>query len=182
VTPGAEIILKLLAQANRFSPASLTMILEDLGTVLSSLAERPDALLSEVQSRLPASSKGSAVAASAAAARRRQASYVAPNSEMERVVAEVWQELFQVDQVGIEDNFFDLGGHSILLLRAHARIRERTRNDLSIVALLQYPTIRSLARYLSDGGTSNATLSAVTDRARMQRQALARQRTLQGKR
>jgi aryl carrier-like protein len=102
---------------------------------------------------------------------------------MERTVAEVWQELFQLDQVGMDDNFFDLGGHSILLLQAHARLRERTRDDLSVVALLQYPTIRSLARYLSDGDTSAAALDdAVRDRVKLQREALARRRSLQGKR
>jgi aryl carrier-like protein len=101
---------------------------------------------------------------------------------MERTVAEVWEELFQLDQVGMEDNFFDLGGHSILLLQAHARLRERTRDDLSVVALLQYPTVRSLARYLSEGGTTTAALGAVRDRADKQRQALARRRSLQGKR
>jgi hypothetical protein len=52
-----------------------------------------------------------------------------------------------------------------------------------VVALLQYPTIRSLARYLSDGDTSAAALDdAVRDRVKLQREALARRRSLQGKR
>jgi non-ribosomal peptide synthetase component F len=182
VTPGAETSLKLLAPANRFASASLTMMLQGLATVLEGLAEKPDALLFEIQSRLPAETRGLAVAALATAGRQRQASHVAPGNEMERLVAEVWQELFQVDEVSVLDNFFDLGGHSILLVQAHVRIRERTKSALSIVALLQYPTVRSLARYLSDGGTANPTLGAVTDRARLQREAVARQRSLQGKR
>ncbi len=110
--------------------------------------------------------------------------YVAPDSETERMVAEVWEELFEVDRVGVEDNFFDLGGHSILLVQAHARRRQRMAKDMSVVALLQYPTIRSryLARYLSNGETSSAALSAVADRAKLQRLALARQRNRQGRR
>jgi len=179
VTPGDELTLRLLGQANAFSVESLEAVLEALVTVLSSLAQRPDALLSEIVSSLPASTRGTAAPA---AASREQAPYVAPGNEMERTVAEVWQELFQLDQVGMEDNFFDLGGHSILLLQAHARLRERVRDDLSVVALLQYPTIRSLARYLSEGDTSTAALEAVRDRAQLQRQALARRRSLQGKR
>jgi aryl carrier-like protein len=179
VTPGAEITLRLLGQANAFGVDSLETVLDGLVTVLASLARHPDPLLSEIVSSLPASTKGTAAPASAS---RGQATYVAPGNEMERVVAEVWEELFQLDQVGMEDNFFDLGGHSILLLQAHARLRERTRDDLSVVALLQYPTIRSLARYLSEGDTSTAALDSVRDRAEKQRQALARRRSLQGKR
>jgi aryl carrier-like protein len=182
VNPGVELDLKLMGQANRFGPASLTMMLDGLERTLVSLAEGSDGPLSKIQSRLPASTKGTAALAAAVAAQRRQSVYVAPASEMERVVAEVWKELFEVDQVGVEDNFFDLGGHSILLLRAHARLRERMGSDLSVVALLQYPTIRSLARYLSDGDTVSAALDGVADRAKLQREALARRRSRQGKR
>jgi len=180
VTPGTEITLKLLGRANAFGVDSLETVLDGLVTVLTSLAGHPDSLLGEIVSSLPASTRGTAVEASAS---RGPAAYVAPGNEMERTVAEVWQELFQLDQVGMDDNFFDLGGHSILLLQAHARLRERTRDDLSVVALLQYPTIRSLARYLSDGDTSAAALDdAVRDRVKLQREALARRRSLQGKR
>jgi aryl carrier-like protein len=179
VTPGAEIMLKLRGRANVFGVESLEGLLDGLVTVLSSLAGRPDSLLSEIASSLPASTKGTAAPAPTA---RVSATYVAPGNEMERTVAEVWQELFQLDQVGMDDNFFDLGGHSILLLQAHARLRERTRDDLSVVALLQYPTIRSLARYLSDGDTPTAALDDVRDRVKLQREALARRRSLQGKR
>ncbi|MDP8909370.1 MAG: amino acid adenylation domain-containing protein [Chloroflexota bacterium] len=182
VTPGTQMDLKLMGQANRFGPSSLTMMLDGLAESLSRLAERPDASLSEIQSSLPASTKGTAALAVAAAGQRRQSAYVAPASEIERVVADVWEELFEVDHVGVEDNFFDLGGHSILLLQAHARLRERLGKELSVVALLQYPTIRSLARYIGNGETSSAALGAVADRAKLQRLALARQRSRMGKR
>lgn len=182
VAPGAEMDLKLMGQTNRFGPASLTMMLDGLARALSSLAQRPDASLAEIGSGLPASSKGTAAVAVARSAQRRQSAYVAPASEMERVVAAVWEELFEVDEVGVEDNFFDLGGHSILLLQAHARLRERTANDVSVVALLQYPTIRSLARHLSNAAMPSEAIGAVRDRAMMQRRALARQRSRQGRR
>jgi len=182
VAPGPEMDLKLMGQANRFGPASLTMMLDGLAQALSSLAERPDASLAEIRACLPASTKGTAAVAAAGWARRRQSAYVAPASEMERVVAGVWEELFEVDELGVEDNFFDLGGHSILLLQAHARLRERLANDVSVVALLQYPTIRSLARHLSNAEMPSAAVGAVRDRAMMQRRALARQRSRQGRR
>jgi aryl carrier-like protein len=100
---------------------------------------------------------------------------------LERVVAAVWGELFQIDQVGMDDNFFDLGGHSVLLVQAHARLRERLGRDVSIVALLRYPTVRSLARYLGEGEGSNAALDAVRAQAQRQRQALAKRRGPRGR-
>ena len=91
-----------------------------------------------------------APADSAAAA----ASSSAPTNEAERAIAAVWQELFGVERVSLDDNFFDLGGHSLLLVQAHARLKSGLRADLPIVALLQYPTIRSLARHLTGGPSS----------------------------
>jgi amino acid adenylation domain-containing protein/non-ribosomal peptide synthase protein (TIGR01720 family) len=182
VTPSAEMGLKLLGNASLFGPTVLNEILEGLVTALQGLVEHPDWTLGELDTLLPASTKGAAARAAAEAARRRQATYVAPGDELERAVAEVWKDLFQVDQVGVEDNFFDLGGHSILLLQAHVRLTEKLGRDLSVVALLQYPTIRSLARYLGNGDTSGAALDAVRERAEQQRRALARRRSLQRKR
>jgi acyl carrier protein len=150
-------------------------------TILSGLVRQPESSLAELEALLPASTRGVAAAAVDAVARRRQSSYVAPGNEMEKTVAKVWEELFQVDQVGMDDNFFDLGGHSLLLLQAHARLRERVREDLPVVALLQYPTVRALAGYLSNGESSSAALGAVRDRAVLQRQALSRQRKIKGK-
>jgi amino acid adenylation domain-containing protein/non-ribosomal peptide synthase protein (TIGR01720 family) len=182
VTPGTEMDLKLMGHTDRFGAASFTMMLDGLERVLASVVQRPGATLAAIQSSLPETTKGMAALAAAGSVQRRQSAYVAPNSALERVVADVWQELFEVDQLSVEDNFFDLGGHSILLLEAHARLRERVANDVSVVALLQYPTIRSLCRYLGNGETSSAALGAVRDRAMMQRQALARQRSRHGKR
>ena len=182
VAPSPEMDLKLIGQTNRFATASLSMMLDGLARVLSRLAEHPHASLAEIRSCLPASTKGMAAVAAARAAQRRQSAYVAPASEIERVVAGVWQELFEVDEVGVEDNFFDLGGHSILLLQAHARLRERIADDVSVVALLQYPTIRALARHLSNAAPAGEAVDAVRDRAMLQRQARARQRSRQGKR
>ena len=182
VTPGAEIGLKLSGQGNRFASASLRMMRGGLETVLRALVRQPASSLSEIESLLPAATKGAAAAALEATTRRRQASYIAPGNEMEHAVAAVWEELFQVDQVGVEDNFFDLGGHSLLLLQAHVRLRDGLKSDLPVVALLQYPTVRALARYLSNGETSSVELGIVRDRAMLQRQALARRRRILGKR
>jgi len=57
--------------------------------------------------------------------------------------------MLQLETVGIHDNFFDLGGHSILMTRVHQRLTDTFGPDLSIVDMLQYPTIHTLARHLT---------------------------------
>ena len=100
--------------------------------------------------------------------------HVAPRSEAERVIAGVWREVLQLQEVGTEDNFFDLGGHSLLMVRAHRRLQEALHGDLSLVDLFKYPTIRSLAEHLA--GQEPGSAPEVQDRARRQREALSRRR------
>jgi len=100
---------------------------------------------------------------------------------MEEVVAAIWRELFHVDRIGMDDNFFDLGGHSLLLVRAHERLLEQVRADLPIATLFQYPTARSLARYLS-GVSGGVATRGTKERAEKQKEALTRMRAARGKR
>ncbi|HEX3526901.1 MAG TPA: amino acid adenylation domain-containing protein, partial [Thermoanaerobaculia bacterium] len=74
--------------------------------------------------------------------------YIAPRSTLEQTIAGIWQEVLGLDRVGREDNFFDAGGHSLLMIQVHARLRERLGRDLTVVELFQYPTVRALAEHL----------------------------------
>ncbi|MDT5271153.1 MAG: hypothetical protein QOH49_3339 [Acidobacteriota bacterium] len=82
--------------------------------------------------------------------------FVAPRGEMERTICGVWQEALGVERVGVNDNFFEVGGHSLLTVRVHTRLRELLRSDLSIVDLFEYPTVRGLAAYLGGARTTEA--------------------------
>ncbi|MEU6842767.1 amino acid adenylation domain-containing protein [Streptomyces sp. NPDC046716] len=76
----------------------------------------------------------------------------------ERLVAAVWAEVLGVDEVGAEDNFFEAGGHSLLLLRVQARLTELLGRQIPVVTLFAFPTVRSLARHLAadeEGPTTN---------------------------
>jgi amino acid adenylation domain-containing protein len=106
--------------------------------------------------------------------------YVAPQTEMERRVALIWQQVLGVEKVGIHDNFFDLGGHSLLIVRVHNRLRETLGREIPIVELFRHPTVTMLAEYL--GGkkytVEAATVSAfdpVRARAEKRRQLIQRQ-------
>ncbi|MGH8759312.1 MAG: phosphopantetheine-binding protein, partial [Burkholderiales bacterium] len=109
-------------------------------------------------------------------------SYAAPRTPAENAIAQIWTAVLGIDRVGVNDNFFDLGGHSLLLLRAHSRLRASLRPDLPFVALMQYPTVRTLASYLSGTARQSLAPAAATDRALKQREAMLRQRTIKGQR
>jgi acyl carrier protein len=174
VTPRADFELKVAGRGAQADADVLRRVLDGLTLLLAALAEPADPSVRELAARLPAAWRGSARAPEAP--RPRPAVSGTPAGETERVVAEVWQELFGLEQIGVEENFFDLGGQSIMLVQAHERLRERLGIELPVVALLQFPTIRSLARHLSGETDGAAGVGASQDRAAKQRQALARQR------
>ncbi|MFP3938811.1 MAG: amino acid adenylation domain-containing protein [Thermoanaerobaculia bacterium] len=102
--------------------------------------------------------------------------YAAPRSRLERRIAETWREVLGIDRVGRRDNFFDLGGHSLLLAEVHRRLRESLEpelgRELTMVDLLRFPTVSALARHLGGGGPAREgapgvlRTGAVGDRAR----------------
>jgi amino acid adenylation domain-containing protein len=69
----------------------------------------------------------------------------APRNDVERQLAEIWKELLQVEEVGIDQNFFEMGGHSLLVLQVIARIRRIFEVELPVRNLFEKPTIAGLA-------------------------------------
>ena len=72
-----------------------------------------------------------------------------PRTELEAKLADIWKELLNVETIDIRDNFFRLGGHSILAVRVMAAIRRQLALNLSMVKLFEYPTIEALAAYIT---------------------------------
>ncbi|WP_347338372.1 non-ribosomal peptide synthetase/type I polyketide synthase [Tumebacillus amylolyticus] len=75
--------------------------------------------------------------------------YIAPSNEIEKQLCELWQNLFALGQVGVHDNFFDLGLSSLDLVRANAKLKELFKRELPIVALYEHSSIHALAKHLS---------------------------------
>ena len=82
-------------------------------------------------------------------ARLRQTDYVAPRTQLEQALAQLWQESLRVERVGINDSFFELGGHSILAIELIANLKARLNITVRLQALLANPSIAELALFIS---------------------------------
>ncbi|HLN65508.1 MAG TPA: amino acid adenylation domain-containing protein, partial [Symbiobacteriaceae bacterium] len=74
------------------------------------------------------------------------AEYQAPATDLEKRVAAIWQAVLRVEQVGLHDNFFDLGGHSLLLVQVQAKLKEALQVEIPLLDLFQYPTVQMTAQ------------------------------------
>ncbi|MCG8669775.1 MAG: amino acid adenylation domain-containing protein [Pseudomonadales bacterium] len=74
--------------------------------------------------------------------------YVAPETEVEAEIAEIWQTILKVEQVGINDDFFALGGHSLLATQIVSRVREKYNVEFPLRALFQSSTVKGMANYI----------------------------------
>lgn len=99
--------------------------------------------------------------------------YVAPRDSVERKLAEFWRELLGVQEIGVEDSFFDLGGHSLIAVRLFRMIRQSYGLDLPISVLFEAPTIASSAALIrertgvSDDADDARPAAAASDVRRM---------------
>ncbi|MGA5028621.1 SDR family NAD(P)-dependent oxidoreductase, partial [Streptomyces griseoincarnatus] len=113
---------------------------------------------------------------------------------LESRLAEVWCDVLGRDRVGLDDNFFDLGGNSLLLVTAQTAVNRAFDSEVSVVDLFAHPTVRDLARHLSATGAgtmpdtevpsrpeTGGDLDRAREQARRQRAARARRTARQGK-
>jgi acyl carrier protein len=70
-------------------------------------------------------------------------------NQTEQILIEIWGELLALEEVGLNDNFFDLGGHSLLMVQVAKMIEQRLGSPIRVIHLFRYPTIATLASYLS---------------------------------
>lgn len=119
----------------------------------------------------------------AASAPASSGQFVEPAGAIEPRLAGIWKDLLRLERVGANDNFFDLGGHSLLVVQLHQRIRDELRQEVRLLDLFKHPTIRRLARHMESSlrPAPASTVSAsqdVAERAGNRNKALERQREL----
>ncbi len=101
-----------------------------------------------------------------------QRNIAAPRSAFEEALAVIWKKILPVDLVGIEDNFFDLGGDSLSIAKVQTLMETELAIKIPVAELLQYPTISQLSRHLhqeASGGISTHPSLAVKKKAAFQR-------------
>jgi len=104
---------------------------------------------------------------------------------MQELVAAIWRKVLEAPNVGLDDNFFDIGGSSILLIRIRTELQAGLGRQIPITWMFEFTTIRSLADKLREAESESATapsavLSAAQEQARKQRDAFARMRSMKG--
>lgn len=101
-----------------------------------------------------------------------------PRTTFEQSISKIWSDVLQSDELGLNDNFFDLGGTSMTLIQVRGRLRDLVKRDIPLIELFEYPTISELARHLSRKDGRGYFLQPIQDRARKQKEMFKRQRGL----
>src|SRR5690606_34435567 len=79
-----------------------------------------------------------------------QNTYVAPRTETEKVLCEIWQEVLGVERVGVTDNFFQLGGHSLLAVRLASQLEKSFAKSVPLRTILLAPTVSEQVKFLQE--------------------------------
>ncbi len=171
-TPGESLEIKLAYHRPRLDQKTALVLLKDLVALLESFGNSTGVslgkLLESLSEPLPAPVLREPIKRVGEQAK----------SETEQTLARIWQEALGVERVGRADNFFDLGAHSLLLVAVHGRICTALGREIPLLALFAHPTIATLAAALDGTIESVAPRESVQDRARKQREAQARQRSV----
>jgi amino acid adenylation domain-containing protein len=96
-----------------------------------------------------------------------------PQNELQKMIAEAWKDALGIDHVGVNENFFDLGAHSLIVAEVHMQLQQRLEREISLVDLFQFPTVAALANHL------NGEELAAPGLSRAERRLAARQRRAQ---
>jgi condensation domain-containing protein/phosphopantetheine binding protein len=171
---GDDFDLTLTYRTDLFEAATVARMAAYFERLLSAAVAEPDA---PVRTLPGPAADGLAAAAPrpAPAPRRAPAAAIHPEpttsarNGMEQDLVQIWREVLGRDDVGLDDNFFDLGGTSFALATVHTLIGARTGAETSLVSLLEFPTIAALARHLAGGPGTGHAVAEPPDRARAAR-------------
>ncbi len=98
--------------------------------------------------------------------------FVAPTGDVEQTLAGIWKDILKVPQIGADDNFFDFGGHSLQVVQVQNRLRETLQVDVPVIKLFQYPTVRSLAKFIGEQAGDEPSLRQKIEERNRRRQTV----------
>jgi amino acid adenylation domain-containing protein len=106
-----------------------------------------------------------------------EATYVPPKNEQETAMVEIWKQALQTRRVGINDNFFDLGGNSLKIIEVRSTIQQEFNVDIPVVKMFRFPTVRTLVEYLHQEEQAVRDREQELKQGKMDRKNLLRRRT-----
>lgn len=99
-----------------------------------------------------------------------------PGTRFEKMLGDIWQETLGLEKIGIEENFFDWGGNSLLLMKVHQQLEQQLAREVPVTALFQYPNIKTLAAYLEAMDEESKTVEDGHERAQKRKHARKQKR------
>lgn len=161
IQPGTQVHLLFQYQRERVSPLLVKWLADGLSQLLTQIVDQPSLTLGDLLNALPNPTGVKQAEHQRAYLQVEQAnfifskkvddSYVAPQNPIELQLTKMWEELFGRHPIGVQENFFQIGGNSLLAVRLFARIEKSLGKNLPPVSLIQHPTIRELAALLQTG-------------------------------
>ena len=145
--------------SNLFEVATIRQILEDYGGVLGAVSKNPEARVGELEIVRSQSERDNYPRL------EHTQDYVGPKDGIESQLVRLWEAVLGKRSIGIEDDFFELGGTSLLAARLFTQIEETFKLSIPLVTLVQAPTITKLAKVIHAADSSNAWPSLVTIQA-----------------
>ncbi|WP_407155120.1 MupA/Atu3671 family FMN-dependent luciferase-like monooxygenase [Bradyrhizobium sp. STM 3557] len=106
--------------------------------------------------------------------------FVPPATDVERKLAAIFQELLGLSEIGIDDNFFDLGANSLMMVRVVERIRTEFGIKMSVVRVFQFPTLGGLAAAIAGSETNPVAAQPEQNRGQLRREMMQRRREIRG--
>lgn len=145
VTAGSDIGFQLVYRRQRLNSDSVTKIIAHLTTLLESIASDSKQSLATLLGRIPADQIPKVVPLGKSGSAASASAFVAPRTPTEESLARIWAEVLGVERIGIYQNFFELGGYSLLAIRVISRMRETFQLELPLRFLFDAPTIAEQA-------------------------------------
>jgi hypothetical protein len=137
---GRELTLSLAYPQGRYESNEVREWVESVHSLLLGMASEPTASIETLLTRVPPMR--------IATDERDDASFVAPRTDLEFVLAALWRELLGAERVGVHDDFFLAGGHSLLVTQLASRVRDELQAELPLRAFFEAPTVAGMAMAL----------------------------------
>ena len=150
---GEDLSLVITYRTDLFAGESAHLMLADFQLLLEAFAENPEQQLCDLPALMWTPKQSAAQRPVATSAQPTQ--YVAPRTPIEEKLVSIWTEVLSIERVGVEDNFFMLGGHSLMATQLIGRVRNAFGYELPLRRLFQTPTIAGLAGEISESQATN---------------------------